>query len=301
MRTREEVRGVIWFMRVSNTRAMHISRHWPCVVQMWYLSNKCWIGIVALQMVKCHGWGQKWLSIYIKHAYQWSMTKWCRQTDVYHWSSWELALILSQASVWDVVHECYHRACSRWVSQQLSDQQKLNRMATSLTNLQCYKAECTDFLSCIIICGCTILKHRWRRNSWCWKIPLASTVVVHENCEHGADTMFWDSHRLILVNCMLHGITVTAVGLQLVLQCLTEAFHHQRPGLLTWYCCCITPPTPCWTCVPHPQQSPDCSSLGCSRFWKTGEKKLCRLVISICQHCQSVTSVVCYVSLSNWK
>jgi len=45
--------------------------------------------------------------------------------------------------------------------------------------------------------------------------------------------MFWDSHRLILVNCMLHGVTVMAVADQVVLQCLKEVFHHQRPGLLT--------------------------------------------------------------------
>ena len=36
-----------------------------------------------------------------------------------------------------------------------SDQQKVNRMATSLTGLQRYKAECTDCLSCIITHGCT--------------------------------------------------------------------------------------------------------------------------------------------------
>jgi hypothetical protein len=178
----------------------------------------------------------------------------------------------------------------------MSDQQKLNRMATSLTNLQCYKAECMDFLSCIIIRGRNILNHRWRRNSWCWKIPLAGTEVVHENCEHGADTMFWDSHRLILVNCMLHGVTVMAVALQLVLQCLTEAFHHQRPGLLTWYILLLHYTTNtlldmwCWECVPHPQQSPDCGFLGCSCFWKTGEKKLCRLVISICQQSKHIFS-----------
>jgi hypothetical protein len=34
-----------------------------------------------------------------------------------------------------------------------SDQQKVYRMATSQTNLQWYKAECTDYLSCIITHG----------------------------------------------------------------------------------------------------------------------------------------------------
>jgi hypothetical protein len=249
MQTREEVRGVTWFMRVSNTRAMHISRHRPCVVQMWYLSNKCWIGIVALHVVRCHGWGQNWLSVYMKHAYQWSVTKWCRQTGMYHWTSWEpVSGMLSMNAITEHAAD----GCHNW----RTEAQQNGYLSDKPPLLQSWTY---NFLSCIIIRGYTILNHRWRWNSWCWKIPLASTVVVHENCEHGADTMFWDSHRLILVNCMLHGVTGTAVALQLVLQCLMEAFHHQRPGLLTWYILLLHYTTNtlldmwCWECVPHPQ------------------------------------------------
>jgi len=137
-------------------------------------------GIVALHMVRCHGWGQKWLSVYIKHAYQWSVTKWCRQTDVYHWSSWELALILSQASVWDVAHECYHRACSRWVSQQLSDQQKLNRMAASLTNLQCYKAERTY--------GLFVMHHNTWMHLFKPQMKMEFMVLKNSTCQHSSSS-----------------------------------------------------------------------------------------------------------------
>lgn len=129
-------------------------------------------------------------------------------------------------------------------------------------------------------------------NTWMqyFKPQLKTEFMVLKNsaCQHSSSSWelwawgrynVWDSHRLILVNCMLHGVTVMAVALQLVSQCLTEALHHQRPGLLTWYILLLHYTTNTlldmwwWECVPHPQQSPDCGSLGCSRFWKTGGKK----------------------------
>jgi hypothetical protein len=167
---------------------MNISWHCGCVL------CRCDIRPTSVELVSwCCKCQVSWMrSEVVVHQHQTCISmitmKWCSQTDVYHWS-WELALILSQISVWDVVHKRYHRVCSRWVSKQLSDQQKLDRIATSLTNLHCYKAECTDFLSHIITHGCTILNHRLRCNSWCWKIQLANKEV-NENCEHGADTIF---------------------------------------------------------------------------------------------------------------
>jgi hypothetical protein len=57
----------------------------------------------------------------------------------------ELALILSQPSVWDDVHECYHRTCSG--SQQLNEQQN-GCLIDQPPVLQ-------SWMSCIITHGCT--------------------------------------------------------------------------------------------------------------------------------------------------
>jgi len=77
--------------------------------------------------------------------------KWCGQTDVYHWSSWQLSWHLSS-----------HNPVSGMMSMKAITERAVghnnwmtNRMAASLTNLQCYKAECTEYLSCIITHGCT--------------------------------------------------------------------------------------------------------------------------------------------------
>ena len=133
--------------------------------------------------------------------------------------------------------------CCPWMlSQCAADGCQNNKTKRSLTDWLPHwptssvtKLNTQTFFLCIITHGCTNLNHRWRWNSWCWKISLASKEEVHENCERGADTVLWNSHRLILVNCMLHGVTVMAVAYQVVLQCLKEAIHHQKPGLLIWY------------------------------------------------------------------
>jgi hypothetical protein len=50
---------------------------------------------------------------------------------------------LPHGNVWDSDHNRlgYRKVCSRWVLKQLSDKQKLERMATCLTNIQRYAAE----------------------------------------------------------------------------------------------------------------------------------------------------------------
>jgi len=80
------------------------------------------------------------------------MTKWCWQTCIVEaLESWHSSshIPLSGMMSMNAIAECAADGCHN-----KSDQQKVNRMATSLTSLQCYRAECTDCLSCIITHGC---------------------------------------------------------------------------------------------------------------------------------------------------
>jgi hypothetical protein len=85
-------------------------------------------------------------------------------------------LHLSHGFVWDTVHEYfgYCKVCSRWVAEQLANQHEVDSIATSLTNLQHYEAEGSDFLLCTVTAmryQCTTAVWIWRMNPWYRSIP----------------------------------------------------------------------------------------------------------------------------------
>jgi len=112
----------------------------------------------------------------------------------------------------------------------ITDQQKLNRMATSLTNLQCYKAACTDYLSCIITNGCTTDEDGIRGVEK-FHLPAQKKFMRTEDMRQIQCFGTVTGSFLLIACCMVS--TVMAVANQVVFQCLKEVFYHQRPGLLT--------------------------------------------------------------------
>lgn len=130
-------------------------------MQMWYLSNKCPVGVVALQMVRCHGWGQKWLSINIKHVYQWRRNGTGRQM-----------CIVEAVESW---HSSSHNPVSGRCPRMLSQCVQQMGVTTSLTNRRS-----TEWLphwpappvlqswmyGLFVMHHNTWVHHRWRWNSW---------------------------------------------------------------------------------------------------------------------------------------
>lgn len=79
-------------------------------------------------------------------------TKLCGQRDTEPGPAFKL----SQRNVWNTVHEFL---VLENVQHMRLNQQKLDSTATSLTNIQHYKEEGDDFLSCIVTCNETQMHH----------------------------------------------------------------------------------------------------------------------------------------------
>jgi hypothetical protein len=130
---------------------------WLCVVQMWYPSNKRRIGIVALQMScvmdEVRSGCPSTSNMYINDNNEMVQAHRCVSLKL-------------RAGTHPLTSQCL--GCCPWMLSQSVQQMGVKTTVwptearTSLTNLHCYKAECTDFLLHSITHGCTILNHRLR-------------------------------------------------------------------------------------------------------------------------------------------
>ena len=137
--------------------SVNFHRHCDCMGQMHCPSNKCRNGAATAN--ECRGQGQKLQSLNVKHF--------CHL----HEQSALAGLICIHEAVRVLVQhmqQCVgHCPSVSWLSQsvqqtgaiELSDQQKLGRKAITLTILQSYKTEDSNFLSSIITGDETWLHH----------------------------------------------------------------------------------------------------------------------------------------------
>jgi len=206
-----------------NMESVNFHRHCDCMGQMHIPSNRCRNGAATVN--KCHGQEQKWHSLNVKHFHH------LHQQNALAWQ----ICIHEEAStvVQHIIQQCVrHCPWVSWLSQsvqqigarELSDQQKLGRIATTLTILQRCKPEDSNFLSSIITGEETWLHHYslwmkmqtivWNHFTYSENNKFKATLGIWKVTA----TISWNICRFILIYFMPCGLMVTAFTYQLILQ-----------------------------------------------------------------------------------
>jgi hypothetical protein len=101
---------------------------------------------------------------------------------------------LSHGTIWNIVHELlgYRNVCTRWVSRQLTEDHKKNRVGTSLAHLHCFNNHGEDFLEQIIT-GDEAWVHQYcpetKAQSMVWKHPGFPTIKYFKTSTNSGKMM----------------------------------------------------------------------------------------------------------------
>jgi histone-lysine N-methyltransferase SETMAR len=153
----------------------------------------------------------------------------------------EISFNLSRGTIWDIVHERfgYRKVYSMWVPRQLADEHKKTCMVSSLMLLQRYKEHDEAFLSRIVTGDETWVLHytpESKAESMTCKHPHCPVKKKFKTVQSPGKvmaTVFWDVHRVLLVDFTPPSSTINAAAYQKSLKRLKEAIRRKRPGLLT--------------------------------------------------------------------
>lgn len=144
---------------------------------------------------------------------------------------------ISHGSIHAIIkdHLQFRKICAQWVPHQLTEEQKIHRIAVSLGHLQRYHEEEYAFLSSPgTKRGVTILSPRanGKANSGNSPPPKKSKAV-HTSSGKVMMTFFFDCKGPLLVNFLEHGATINAKRYKDTLQKLRCAIKSKRPGMLS--------------------------------------------------------------------
>lgn len=194
----------------------------------------------------------------------------------------ELSVMFPQISR-SLLHETitetlgFHKLCARWVPKQLTEQHKLNRVATSKEFLERYELEGDDFLHSIVTGDETWVAHytpETKRQSSQWRhtsSPSAKKFKTTISAKKIMASVFWDHKGIILIEFLPQGETINASRYCETLKKLRRAIQNKRRGLLQKGVCLLhdnaRPHTANatkqllesfgWDVLNHPAHSPD--------------------------------------------
>jgi len=148
---------------------------------------------------------------------------------------------LSHGTVWDIVHKLlgYRNVCTKWVSRQLTEDHKKNRVGTSLAHLLRFNNHGEDFLEQIIT-GYETWVHQYcpetEAQSMAWKHPGSPTIKKFKTSTNSGKLM---ATVLVCFCCIL---LLTKQPILLLIRPLSkklrELFNARGLKCQTRGCCC---------------------------------------------------------------
>jgi len=148
---------------------------------------------------------------------------------------------VSECSVIRIMHNKLgmSKVSCRWVPRMLTPLQKQSRVEICHENLSLYEENMETFCS-LIVTGDETWVYYWdpssKQESVQWKhktSPAPVKLCVQLSAGKVIMTVFWDCHRILLVEYMAHKSTVTADVYVNTLKSLRDAVNEKRCGLLS--------------------------------------------------------------------
>ena len=186
---------------------------------------------------------------------------------------------ISRTVLYDVVTETlgFRKLCARWVPKQLTEQHRLNRVASARQFLERFDQEGEQFIDSIVTGDETWVAHytpETKRQSMQWRHTSSPSAKKFKSVISSRKIMasvFWDRKGILLIEFLPQGETINALRYCETLKKLRRAIQNKRRGMLTKGVCLLhdnaRPHTANvtthlldsfgWDIIGHPPYSPD--------------------------------------------